>query len=78
MATLEQRLVAFIADQLGISADQINAESRIVEDLGADSLDLVELTMAMEEAFNITIEDDQADQLTTVADMIRFLETQPA
>lgn len=78
MATLEQRLIAFIAEQLGISADQINTESRIVEDLGADSLDLVELTMAMEEAFNITIEDDQADQLTTVAEMIRFLEAQPA
>ncbi|SDW12615.1 acyl carrier protein [Marinobacter mobilis] len=74
----QQRIVTLIAEQLAVPATTISSTSRLVEDLGADSLDLVELTMALEERFALELTDDQADQLVTVGDVLRFMDhTEP-
>ena len=72
------RVAAIITDQLGVKADLVKPEARFVQDLGADSLDLVELVMAVEEEFEISIDDDVAAQLHTVGDVVRLLEKQTA
>ncbi|SFM78839.1 acyl carrier protein [Marinobacter zhejiangensis] len=69
----QQRVFALIAEQLAVPEADISEGSRLVDDLGADSLDLVELTMALEEAFGLELSDDQADQLVTVGDVLSFL-----
>ncbi len=63
-----------VVDQLNVSPDEVKEESRFVEDLNADSLDVVELVMALEEKFEIEIPDDQAESISTVADAIKFIE----
>ncbi|MDX1458825.1 MAG: acyl carrier protein [Marinobacter sp.] len=77
MSNSQQHVIEVIAEHLAVAPDSLSPSSRLVEDLGADSLDLVELTMTLEERFGLEVSDDQADQLATVADVIRFVEGQP-
>lgn len=63
-----------VANQLNISADKITAESKIIEDLGADSLDTVELLMAFEDEFGVTIPDEDAGDLKTIGDIVAYIE----
>lgn len=69
-----EKVKSIIVDQLDVSEDQITLEAKFIEDLGADSLDTVELIMAFEEEFDISIEDEQAEKLTTVGDVVRYIE----
>ncbi|HAV40101.1 MAG: acyl carrier protein [Aquificota bacterium] len=70
---LEQRIKEIIADQLGVEVDKLNPGAKFVEDLGADSLDVVELIMAFEEEFGIEIPDEDAEKIRTVGDVIDYL-----
>jgi len=72
---IEAKVKSIIADQLGVGEDEIKPESSFIEDLGADSLDIVELVMAMEEAFEIEIPDDEAENIKTVGDAINYINT---
>jgi acyl carrier protein len=64
-----------IVEQLSVNADEIKEDSKFVEDLGADSLDVVELVMALEEKFDIEIPDDEAEKIQTVQDVINYIES---
>lgn len=72
---IDNKVRDIIAEQLGIAEDDISAASSFVDDLGADSLDLVELMMAVEEEFEIDISDEDAEQLETVQELIEFIAT---
>ena len=74
-ATIEQKVKNIIADQLGVGEDEIKATSSFIEDLGADSLDIVELVMAMEEEFEVEIPDEEAENIKTVGDAINYINT---
>ena len=65
---------AVVVEQLNVSADEVKPESKFVEDLGADSLDVVELVMALEEKFDVEIPDDQAEKIQTVQNAVEFIE----
>ena len=77
MATspIETKVKSIIADQLGVGEDEIKPESSFIEDLGADSLDIVELVMAMEEEFEVEIPDEEAENIKTVGDAINYINT---
>ncbi|NLN49864.1 MAG: acyl carrier protein [Clostridiales bacterium] len=62
-----------ISEQLGIDAEEVTMESSFIEDLGADSLDIVELLMALEEEFDIEIPDEEAEKLVTVSDVVDYI-----
>lgn len=68
-----QRVKEIISEQLGVEIDNVKPAANLTDDLGADSLDQVELVMALEEEFNITISDDDADKIVTVQDAINFI-----
>ena len=70
----EQRVKDIIVEQLGVNADQVTSESKFIEDLGADSLDTVELVMALEEEFGQEIPDEEAEKLQSVGDVIKHIE----
>ncbi len=72
--TIEQRVKDIIVEQLGVNADQVVPEAKFIEDLGADSLDTVELVMALEEEFGTEIPDEQAEKLQTVGDVMKYVE----
>ena len=72
--TIEQRVKDIIVEQLGVNADQVTQEAKFIEDLGADSLDIVELIMALEEEFGSEIPDEQAEKLLTVGDVTKYIE----
>ena len=74
MATIEERVRDLIVEQLGVNADQVTREASFIDDLGADSLDTVELVMAFEEEFGIDIPDEDAEKIGSVTDAIRYLE----
>ena len=74
MASVEERVIDIVAEQLGVSKEQINRETSFVNDLGADSLDTVELVMALEEEFGNEIPDEQAEKLQSVGDVIKYIE----
>lgn len=71
--SLEQRVKDLVVSQLGVDAGKVNTDSSFIEDLGADSLDTVELVMAFEEEFNIEIPDEDAQKMKTVRDVIDYL-----
>ena len=70
---VEEKVKSIIMEQLGVSADEVKPEASFVEDLGADSLDLTELIMAMEEAFNFEIQDEDAQKMMNVKDVISYV-----
>ncbi len=72
---IEVKVKSIIADQLGVSEDEIKPTSSFIEDLGADSLDIVELVMAMEEEFEVEIPDEEAENIKTVADAVNYVNT---
>jgi acyl carrier protein len=74
--SIETRVKDIIVDQLGVSAEQVTPEAKFVEDLGADSLDTVELVMAFEEEFDIEVPDEEAEKLQSVGDVITFINSQ--
>jgi acyl carrier protein len=71
---LDQRVKDIIVEQLGVKPDQVTPEAKFIEDLGADSLDTVELVMALEEEFGIEVPDEQAEKLQSVGDVIKYIE----
>jgi acyl carrier protein len=73
VASIEQRVKEIIVEQLGVEEDEVSPEASFVDDLGADSLDTVELVMAFEEEFNIEIPDEDAEGITTVQDAIDYI-----
>ena len=73
MSSVEDQVIAIIAEQLGIKTDEIKNDASFVDDLGADSLDTVELVMALEEEFETEIPDDKAEKITTVQNAIDYV-----
>ena len=71
---VEGKVREIICEQLGVSEDEVTPEASFIEDLGADSLDIVELVMALEEEFSIEVPDEQAEKLLTVGDVVKFIE----
>lgn len=74
MAAIEERVRDLVVEQLGVSEDQVNPQASFIDDLGADSLDTVELVMAFEEEFGIDIPDEDAEKMSSVGDAIKYLE----
>ncbi len=72
---IEERVIDLIAEQLGVEKSEITPEASFTDDLGADSLDTVELVMAFEEAFDVEIPDDDAEKMVVVQDAIDYLES---
>jgi acyl carrier protein len=73
MSSVEERVMKIVAEQLGVNADQVTPQASFVDDLGADSLDTVELVMALEEEFDTEIPDEQAEKITTVQQAIDYV-----
>jgi acyl carrier protein len=71
---IQEKVTEIIVEQLGVSADQVKLESKMIEDLGADSLDAVELVMAVEEEFGIEVPDEEAEKLVCVGDIVSHVE----
>ncbi len=74
MSSIEERVKKIIVEQLGVSDEQVTTDASFVDDLGADSLDTVELVMALEEEFDVEIPDDEAEKITTVKEAVGFVE----
>jgi acyl carrier protein len=74
MADISERVKDLVVEQLGVSQDQVSPQASFIDDLGADSLDTVELVMAFEEEFGIDIPDEDAEKMVTVNDAIKYLE----
>jgi len=74
MPSIEERVRDLIVEQLGVNADQVADKASFVDDLGADSLDTVELVMAFEEEFSLDIPDEDAEKLVSVTDVIKYIE----
>jgi acyl carrier protein len=74
MASIEERVTDLIVEQLGVSQEQVTTGASFVDDLGADSLDTVELVMAFEEEFSIDIPDEDAEKMSNVSDAVKYLE----
>ena len=78
MSDIQDRVKKIVVDQLGVEADKVTPTASFIDDLGADSLDTVELVMAFEEAFDIEIPDEAADTIRTVGDAINFIKENAA
>ncbi|MGD0971597.1 MAG: acyl carrier protein [Desulfobaccales bacterium] len=78
MSAMEDKVIDIIVDKLGVERSEVTPEAVFVDDLGADSLDLVELIMAMEEEFGMEIADEEAEKLRTVQDVITFVTARAA
>ena len=75
MASVKERVIDIVAEQLGVDKDKITIETSFVNDLGADSLDTVELVMELEEEFDINIPDDAAEKIQTVGQAVEYIES---
>jgi acyl carrier protein len=75
MASVEDKVKSIIVDQLGVNEGEVTAAASFVDDLGADSLDTIELVMAFEEAFSIEIPDEDAEKIKTVKDAIDYIQS---
>jgi acyl carrier protein len=73
--SVEERVKKIVVDQLGVEESQVTKEAKFVDDLGADSLDTVELVMALEEEFGLEIPDEEAEKISTVGQAIGYIET---
>ena len=71
---IDQRVKDIVVEQLGVKPEQVTPQAKFIEDLGADSLDTVELVMALEEEFGIEVPDEQAEKLQSVGDVIKYIE----
>lgn len=71
--SVEEKVISIVSDQLSVSADEVSKESSFIDDLKADSLDVVEMVMEFEDAFDITIPDDDYDKIRTVGDAIEYI-----
>jgi acyl carrier protein len=78
MGATEDKVIDIIADRLGVDKSEVVPEAAFIDDLGADSLDLVELIMAMEEEFDIEIADEEAEKLKTVQDVLNYIKSHSA
>ena len=74
--SVDKRIIKIIAEQLDVSEDEVVPEASFIDDMGADSLDLVELVMAMEEEFDVEIPDEDAENIRTVQDAINYVQQQ--
>ena len=74
MSSVAERVISIVAEQLGVDKEKVSPETHFVNDLGADSLDTVELVMELEEEFDIDIPDDAAEKIQTVGQAIEFIE----
>lgn len=72
--SVEERVIEIVSEQMGVSKDQITKDTSFVNDLGADSLDTVELVMELEEEFDITIPDEKAEEIQTVGQAVAYIE----
>ncbi len=77
-SSIEERVVEIVSENLGVSKESITRQTRFIEDIGADSLDIVELVMELEEEFEITIPDEQAEKIKTVGEAIEYIEREQA
>lgn len=75
---VDEKVKAIIAEQLGVKAEEVTTEASFVDDLGADSLDTVELVMAFEEEFGIEIPDEDAEKITTVGEAVKYIDEKTA
>jgi acyl carrier protein len=76
--SVEQRVKQIIVEQLGVNESEVTPEAKFVDDLGADSLDLVELVMALEEEYNMEISDEEAEKIQTVGDAMEYIRSRAA
>src|SRR5579885_1972224 len=76
--SVEQKVKQIIVEQLGVDESQVDSNASFVDDLGADSLDIVELVMAFEEAFELEIPDEEAEKITTVKDSVEYIDNKTA
>ena len=74
MSSIAEKVKKIIIEQLGVSEDQVTEDAKFIEDLGADSLDQVELVMALEEEFGADIPDEDAEKMTTVGEAVKYIE----
>jgi acyl carrier protein len=74
MSSIADKVKKIVVEQLGVSEDQVSEDAKFIEDLGADSLDQVELVMALEEEFGSDIPDEDAEKMTTVGEAIKYIE----
>lgn len=77
-ASIEERVKKIVVEQLGVKEGELNLNSSFVDDLGADSLDTVELVMALEEEFDCEIKDEEAEKITTIQEAINFIKAKEA
>jgi acyl carrier protein len=74
VASVEERVIEIVCDNLAVNKEQVNRNTSFIDDIGADSLDIVELIMELEEEFEITIPDDQAEKIKTVGEAIDYIQ----
>lgn len=74
VASVEERVIEIVCENLAVSKEQVNRNTSFIDDIGADSLDIVELVMELEEEFEITIPDDQAEKIKTVGEAIDYIQ----